>query len=199
MVLSIDTGFDILGLALLDENLQLVFSVNYRQLGTFSEKLVEKIDFHLKEYNIEKQQINKVVVNKGPGGYTGLRVGITTAKTLAYALKLPLYAYVSLDVLQYKHRHHEGRTVVAINAGRKEAYIKVFENGKSSDINLIKQQELPEILSEKDLLITKNLTVNHPKMIEEKESLAVEGAEFAISKSLSENPITLEPVYIRKT
>jgi len=198
MVLSIDTGFDILGLALLDENLQLVFSVNYRQLGTFSEKLVEKIDFHLKEYNIEKQQINKVVVNKGPGGYTGLRVGITTAKTLTYALKLPLYAYVSLDVLQYKHRHYEGRTVVAINAGRKEAYIKVFENGKSSDINLIKQQELPEILSEKDLLITKNLTVNHPKMIEEKESLAVEGAEFAISKSLLENPITLEPIYMRK-
>ncbi len=198
MILSIDTGFDILGLSLIKEDTELVFSVDYRQLGTFSENLVAKIDFHLKEHQIDKKELSAIVVNKGPGGYTGLRVGITTAKTLAYALKIPLYAYTSLDAMHYKHRFYLKRVITAVNAGRGEAYVKIFEKETSSDIKLIKQDELSKILSDEDLLITKNLNVSHQNHIDEKRGLSLEGAIFAVERNLKEDPFLLEPVYIRE-
>jgi tRNA threonylcarbamoyladenosine biosynthesis protein TsaB len=51
----------------------------------------------LKEANLSIKQINAVAISKGPGSYTGLRIGVSTAKGLCYALQIPL---ISIDTLQ---------------------------------------------------------------------------------------------------
>ncbi len=66
--------------------------------------------------------LDAVAVDVGPGLYTGLRVGVTTAITMAYALRVPMVAVCSLDLLAYPLRH-TGRTIAAmIDARRGEVF-----------------------------------------------------------------------------
>ena len=196
MILSIDTFSDVLGICLLDENKNIKFCVEYRQYKPFSETIIYELDLLLKKFEIPKKEIASVVINKGPGGYTGLRVGITTAKVLAYALNIPLYAYTSLDAMYYSYKNCNAKILTAINAGKNEAYIKTFENNKYSDILLVKQDELIKYIENYNVCIVKNLK-NFENCIQIKGSLAINGALLAIQEGLIENPFQLEPIYLR--
>ncbi len=86
----------------------------------------------LKEANLSIKQINVVAVSKGPGSYTGLRIGVSTAKGLCYALQIPL---ISIDTLQ-SIAHHVQRTMYNVqclygpmlDARRMEVYCAVYGN-----------------------------------------------------------------------
>lgn len=195
MIISIDTFSDVLGICLLDENKNIKFCIEYRQYKPFSETIIYELDLLLKKFEICKKEINSVVINKGPGGYTGLRVGITTAKVLSYALNIPLYAYSSLDAMYYPYKSCNVRILTAINAGKNEAYVKTFDSNKASEILLIKQKKLEEYIENYDICIVKNL--NFKNCIQIKGSLAVNGALLATQENLIENPFQLEPIYIR--
>ncbi len=58
-----------------------------------SEDLLTAIDGILKKEKISLQDINKILVNQGPGSYTGVRVGVTVANTLSWSLNLPVFGY----------------------------------------------------------------------------------------------------------
>lgn len=193
MILSIDTFSDVLGICLLDGDKNIKFCIEYRQYKPFSETIIYELDLLLKKFEISKKEITSVVINKGPGRYTGLRVGITTAKVLAYTLNIPLYAYTSLDVMCYPYKSCNAKIITAVNAGKNEAYIKTFEKNKASEILLIKQKKLKEYIENYDICIVKNLNVEN--CIHVKGSLAVDGALLAIQKDLIENPFQLEPIY----
>jgi len=195
MILSIDTFSDVLGICLLDNDKNLKFNIEYRQHKPFSEAIIYELDLLLKKFEIDKEEIKKIVINKGPGGYTGLRVGITTAKVLAYALNVPLLAYTSLDAMYYPYKNCNAKILTAINAGKNEAYIKLFEKNKYSEITLIKQKQLEEYIKNCDICIVKN--INLENCIQIKGSLAINGALLAIDENSSENPFLLEPIYIR--
>ena len=197
MILSIDTFSDVLGICLLDNERNLKFNVEYRQYKPFSETIIYELDLLLKKFEISKKEIKSIVVNKGPGGYTGLRVGITTAKVLAYALNIPLYAYTSLDAMYYPYKNINAKVLTAINAGKNEAYLKTFEGDKSSEILLVKQKELNEYIKNSDICIAKNLNLGN--YIPVKNSLAINGALLALEKNLTVNPFELEPIYIRSS
>ncbi len=66
------------------------------------------IDLLMKEVGVESNQLEKIVVAKGPGSYTGVRIGLTTAKTLAWALNVPLIGVSSLESLAYQARFYNG-------------------------------------------------------------------------------------------
>lgn len=70
-----------------------------------------------------------VCVGKGPGSYTGLRVGVSTAKGLAFGANLPLIAISSLDILA-EMAGKEGTVVPMIDARRMEVYTATYQNGK---------------------------------------------------------------------
>lgn len=195
MILSIDTFSEVLGICLLDKDKNIKFCVEYRQYKPFSETIIYELDLLLKKFEISKKEITSVVINKGPGGYTGLRVGITTAKILAYALNIPLYAYTSLDAMCYSYKSCNVKILTAINAGKNEAYVKTFEKNKASEIFLMKQKKLEEYIKNYDICIVKNL--NFENCIQIKDSLAINGALLAIQENLIGNPFQLEPIYIR--
>jgi len=202
MILSIDTFSETLGIALIDESKEIKFFVNYRKPKPFSEVLIYKIDQLFKEFSIEKSDIKGIAVNKGPGAYTGLRIGITTAKVLSYTLYIPLYTYESLYTMAYAYRYYQGSIVSLIYAGKGEVYFRRFKSdGKIikpiTDNLIIKKTELEKLINPQELIIEKNL--NLKSSIKLKTSLAFEGALIATAQNKIENPFLVEPVYLRKT
>lgn len=64
-----------------------------------SEALLPAIDFVLRNAQVQKDQLERIVVGGGPGSFTGLRISAATAKALATALEIPLYSYSGLAAL----------------------------------------------------------------------------------------------------
>jgi tRNA threonylcarbamoyladenosine biosynthesis protein TsaB len=98
-----------------------------------AEKLQGYITQVLDQGNVSKNDLNAIAVSKGPGSYTGLRIGVSTAKGLCYALDIPLIAISTLSSLA---RQVTGSLVVPmLDARRMEVYSAVF----SSEIEQIRE------------------------------------------------------------
>ena len=92
-----------------------------------SEKLHPCIDELLKRNRWQPADLNVVAVGKGPGSYTGLRIGVSAAKGLCYALNIPLISAGSLEILARGIKANKGFIVPMIDARRMEAYTAVFD------------------------------------------------------------------------
>ncbi|MFV0499219.1 MAG: tRNA (adenosine(37)-N6)-threonylcarbamoyltransferase complex dimerization subunit type 1 TsaB [Bacilli bacterium] len=92
--LVIDTSRKFILFGLLNNN-DYVFKINDfdRDLSKY---FITQLDLFLKENNCKKSQISKIICGRGPGTFTGLRVGLTIAKTMCYALNIELYSISSI-------------------------------------------------------------------------------------------------------
>lgn len=91
--------------------------------GAFSreaEMLMPEIHKMLKKAKTDYKEIKKIIVLKGPGSFTGIRIGITAANTISYLLKVPIYSLTAFDFLYEKFKKYP----IILYAGRKEVYIK---------------------------------------------------------------------------
>ena len=77
---------------------------------------------------IDLQHVGGVAVGVGPGLFTGLRVGVETAKTLAQVLTVPIVSIISLDALAYTVRHTPRRIAAVIDARRGEVFAAVYRS-----------------------------------------------------------------------
>lgn len=100
--------------------------VSYEAWQRQSEMLVDEIGKLLKGYKISRQQISEVVVSKGPGSYTGVRIALSVAKVMAFALDVPLYLASSLEM--QKDAAHP--SICLMNARSKRSYIGVYDGEK---------------------------------------------------------------------
>ncbi len=91
-----------------------------------SEKLHVFIDNLLKENQITYKDLNAVALSGGPGSYTGLRIGTSTAKGLCFALDIPLIAVDTLLVLA-KQVNEDSLIIPMIDARRMEVYTAIFD------------------------------------------------------------------------
>lgn len=205
MILGIDSYSEQLGLSLVKDH-KVIYSIGLSKFKPFSEAIILKLDEMFKELELDKSLLKKIVVNKGPGSYTGLRVGITVAKVLSYALEIDIYSYKSLDVMAYKHRCFDGNIICGINAGKGELYFreyisKDFNIEPVSDISIQKQKDFQENFKNKKntLFVFKNLEMEGINAFQILEPLTVEGIFYSLRKDLKENPFQIEPVYIRTT
>jgi tRNA threonylcarbamoyladenosine biosynthesis protein TsaB len=88
-----------------------------------AEELAPAIAHLTSATRVELQQLSAIAVAIGPGMFTGLRVGVTTAKVMAQALRIPVVPVPSLDLVAYPLRHAAGRVIVpALDARRNELY-----------------------------------------------------------------------------
>jgi tRNA threonylcarbamoyladenosine biosynthesis protein TsaB len=96
------------------------------------EQLAPLIEGVMTDAGVVRQDLTALAVGVGPGPFTGLRVGLVTARTLAFALQIPVYGVCSLDVLAVEAAH--GREpigadfVVATDARRKEVYLASYDD-----------------------------------------------------------------------
>ena len=81
----------------------------------------------LKEANLSANQIDAVAVSKGPGSYTGLRIGISAAKGLCFAFDKPLISIDTLTSLSHSISIEDGIIVPMLDARRMEVYASLFD------------------------------------------------------------------------
>lgn len=94
-----------------------------------SEKLHLFIEEAVREAEIEFEQLEAIAVGKGPGSYTGLRIGVSTAKGLCFALDKKLISVPSLSILAEQLKAGEGDFVIPmLDARRMEVYSAVFDH-----------------------------------------------------------------------
>lgn len=87
-----------------------------------AEILTPAISFACRQARIELAEISVVAVDVGPGLFTGLRVGVATAKAMAHALRVPMIGVPSLDLLAFSVRFTPKLTAAVIDARRGEVY-----------------------------------------------------------------------------
>ena len=92
-----------------------------------AEKLHVFIEDVLKEGNISFSDLSAVAVSMGPGSYTGLRIGVSAAKGLCYALNIPLIAVDTLQLLALRISVTDGVILPMIDARRMEAYTAIYD------------------------------------------------------------------------
>ena len=125
IVLAADTSLPILSVALIaDENL--IGAVAMEGRGSRNEKLLPAIDWLLTENGIERGAIELFAVTRGPGSFTGVRIGLATMQGLALALHKPVCAMSTHEAIAFGEN---GRVTIADDAGRGELYVSTFEDG----------------------------------------------------------------------
>lgn len=125
-VLAIDTSNQTLALALSqDQNIIEDYVENVQQ--NHSMTLMTAIDNLLKKNNWHPKELERIIVAQGPGSYTGLRIGVTTAKTLAWTLGIDLVGVSSLASLAANATEFKGMIVPLFDARRRNVYTGMYQ------------------------------------------------------------------------
>ncbi|WP_143959678.1 tRNA (adenosine(37)-N6)-threonylcarbamoyltransferase complex dimerization subunit type 1 TsaB [Litoribacter populi] len=130
LILSIETAISVCSVALHDKG-KLVGLLELHQDNVHSQKLMPSIDSLLNRVGVETGDLDAIAVSAGPGSYTGLRIGVSTAKGLAYAHSLPLVAVDTLDALAWRIKNvvsSGSKIVPMMDARRMEVYCKTLDH-----------------------------------------------------------------------
>ena len=100
-ILSIDTSSNICGVSILEDT-NLICKLDVDTGRTHSENLMPMIDEALKKTELNPTDINLIVCDIGPGSFTGIRIGVATAKAFSDSLNIPCVGISSLEALAYK-------------------------------------------------------------------------------------------------
>ena len=117
-------------------------SLNY----SHSENLHVFIKELLNKNNTEFNQLSAISVSRGPGSYTGLRIGLSAAKGLCYGLDIPLISISSLKILANSIKY-DGFIVSTMDARRDEVYSCIYD----SNLNVIREEK-PEIINHESFI-----------------------------------------------
>jgi tRNA threonylcarbamoyladenosine biosynthesis protein TsaB len=131
-VLAIDTSNLVMGIAVLDEGKVLgEYITNLKK--NHSIRVMPAIEQLMKETGVKPAELDRIVVAKGPGSYTGVRIGVTIAKTLAWTLKKELVGISSLEVLAQSGKYFNGFTVPLFDARRTQLFTGVYGQADSGE------------------------------------------------------------------
>jgi tRNA threonylcarbamoyl adenosine modification protein YeaZ len=125
LILAADTSLPILSVALVLHD-ALLGSVALEGRSSRNEKLLPAIDWLLTEAAIDRTSIDLFAVTRGPGSFTGVRIGLATMQGLALALGKPVCAMSTHEAIAPPN----GRASIADDAGRGEFYVSVFEDAR---------------------------------------------------------------------
>ena len=200
MLLALDTATPFVTVALHDGE-DVVAERRSEQRMKHGEQLAPQIAAVLADAGIVRQDLTAVAVGTGPGPFTGLRVGLVTARTLGYVLEIPVYGVCTLDVVALEAAlgaDPVGRDfVVATDARRKEVYVASYDDQG-------RRQEGPDVLrpadAATDLPVAGEGTALYPDAFPVAHSALLPTAGWlarAVAEELAElhDP---EPLYLRR-
>jgi tRNA threonylcarbamoyladenosine biosynthesis protein TsaB len=156
--LAIDTATESLGLCLQTENTSINFSMKIGLKHT--QRLVPWIERLCGEANLQTTAIDLLVVSIGPGSFTGLRIGLATAKGFAIGAGCDLVGVPTLDTWAWSLRYFDGIIVPALDAKKSRIYAAFYRDGEkisdyldlspedlASEINSYRKKETPIIVT----------------------------------------------------
>ncbi len=127
---------------------------------THSVNLLPMIKAVLEEAGAERQNLAGIAVSSGPGSFTGLRIGMSTAKTLAAVWEIPVVAISTLETLAFPLKGHGSLVCPILNARKNEIYAAVYDSSDGASLAClhgpvaIRPLELVELLLELDRSVT---------------------------------------------
>ncbi|WP_348822621.1 tRNA (adenosine(37)-N6)-threonylcarbamoyltransferase complex dimerization subunit type 1 TsaB [Flavobacterium aestuarii] len=142
-ILNIETATKNCSVALAKEGKVILCREIAEEGYSHAERLHVFIEGIISEAQIQFKDLSAIAVSQGPGSYTGLRIGVSAAKGLCYALGIPMIAVDTLQVLAAKAKIADGLIIPMIDARRMEVYSAVF----SADLDK-KREVLAEIITE---------------------------------------------------
>ena len=128
IVLGIESATLVCSVALVSEQKTLA-EYNLQVKKTHSERLLPLIDAMLRDAGYKLTDLAGVAVAAGPGSFTGVRIGMVTAKSLGQALQLPLAGISTLEALAAQHPHFPGVICPILDARRDQVYNALFSPG----------------------------------------------------------------------
>lgn len=126
-ILAMDTSNKALSLGLLQDK-ELLGQVTLNIKKNHSITLMPAIDFLMNSLDMKPKDLDRIVVAQGPGSYTGLRIAVATAKTLAHTLKIELVGVSSLLALVPEQA--EGLVIPVMDARRNNVYAGFYQFGQ---------------------------------------------------------------------
>jgi len=212
-ILHIETATKNCSVAL-SKNDKLVDLLEYAGEGySHAEKLHIFIRDILKRNQLSGNDLSAVSVSKGPGSYTGLRIGVSAAKGLAYALNIPLISVGTLESLAQKIQTDEDIYIIPIiDARRMEVYSAVFDQHhrliRQVQADILDNKPFDKYLKEKKVIFigdavekTKPIIQQHNAFFyEEKYPSAKEMISLSFNKFLNSSPENVayfEPFYLK--
>jgi tRNA threonylcarbamoyladenosine biosynthesis protein TsaB len=161
-ILSLETSTTVCSVAIHEAG-KLLVSREILIPQSHASKLAVLVDEVRQESKLDFKQLSAVAVASGPGSYTGLRIGVSTAKALCYALNIPLVAVETLDIMAYqvqtsRDRNQNNREFYCpmIDARRMEVYCKVFDESlnviQPVEAKIIDEHSFDDVMSESTLI-----------------------------------------------
>jgi len=139
IILAVDTTTFAGSVALLDKT-KLLSEVDIDSASTYSERLLPSIDFLLERNKLNIKEIDAFAVAAGPGSFTGIRIGLSTIKSFAYASQKPVATVSTLKALAFKLHHSPGRLLCPVLGAKKgQIFAALFESGKPGLKEIIAQ------------------------------------------------------------
>jgi len=214
ILLTIDTSTDSASLGLVQDS-RVLAEATWNCGQNHSVELLPHLSRLLAEAGVELKSAGCILVARGPGSYNGLRVGLSTAKGLAFSLNIPIIGISSLELEAYQHAQSELPICPVFNAGRGEIAAALYQN-KDGWQRLIPEhittvEALGSEITGKALFCGEYLAVTADKikkMLKDKaviaperprrSSLLAELAEDRLKAQDYDSPATLQPIYLRR-
>ena len=133
ITLYLDTSSSFLYTAILEDDI-IIKEIKERLDNNLSVLTLPRIEEMLKESNININDIEKIIAVNGPGSFTGIRIGLTIAKTLAWARNIPIIPISSLEAMALSCREEFSYAVPVIDARRGFVYASIYDNENNSFI-----------------------------------------------------------------
>lgn len=127
--LAIDTATNSGGVAL-SRNSEVIGVIMMKTPMKYSDRIIYNIDFLLNQLGVDISQIDCFVTPRGPGSFTGLRIGLATVKGLAQSEGKPVIGLSTLECLAFRFRHAASLISPMIDARRQQVYTGLFEVGE---------------------------------------------------------------------
>ncbi|HHW66408.1 tRNA (adenosine(37)-N6)-threonylcarbamoyltransferase complex dimerization subunit type 1 TsaB [Defluviitalea raffinosedens] len=124
-ILALDSSGNVASVAIIeDDQLLIELTMNYKK--THSQTLLPMIDSICKMVNLDLESLDYIAAASGPGSFTGLRIGVATAKGLAYALNKPIIGVPTLDGLAYNITYTDYLICPIMDARRNQVYTAFY-------------------------------------------------------------------------
>lgn len=176
-IIAIETATKNCSVALAKDGICLSILEIANQNYSHAEKLHDFIKQILDNANISFDQLDAIAVSKGPGSYTGLRIGVSAAKGLCFALNIPLIALDTLYILAHQITNNNKLIIPVIDARRLEIYCAIY----SFDYQLIRPVEA-HILNQNSFIELENPLIFIGDCVDKcKEILTISNATFISS------------------
>jgi len=211
-ILCIETATTNCSVALsLNGSVMALIEDNSKQFS-HAERLHTFIEQVLVEAKFSKNSLDAIAVSKGPGSYTGLRIGVSAAKGLCFALDIPLISIPTLESLALQVKPNKGMIVSMLDARRMEVYSAVFSSAgnqvRETQAEILTKNSFSQYLEEEPVLFIgtgvekfepicqhKNATFLNDKLPSAFQMAELAEAKYKISDI--ENVAYFEPYYLK--